>query len=73
MQSDTKSYSYCKRLLDAAIAHHLVIGEQNKWAVLCENGVLDEYPYQQVITHLTENDSDRKFLISRLMTQSITL
>lgn len=40
MPFDTEMYTKCKRMLDAAISHDVVLGEQGKWAALCENGIL---------------------------------
>ena len=34
--------------------------------VICEDGILDEYPYWQVIEHLMQDEKDRAFLERQL-------
>lgn len=61
-----EGYNLCKHILDLAIENNVVVGETKKWAVICEDGILDEYPYWQVIEHLMQDEKDRAFLERQL-------
>jgi hypothetical protein len=72
MQMQPTLYERCQHILDIAIANGIVVGEPQRWAVLCEDGILNEYPYWQVIRHLVQNDQDRAFLECQLRLNNIS-
>lgn len=72
MQMQSTLYEQCRHILDIAIANGIVVGKPQQWAVLCEDGILNEYPYLQVIQHLVQSDKDRAFLECQLKLNNVS-